>query len=47
MAKAKKVHYGHYTLGRRALCGRLISCDDCLKLNEKEITCDQCWRALG
>lgn len=42
-----KIHYGHYTLGRRALCGQIIKCDENLSRNEKEITCEKCWRALG
>lgn len=41
-----KIHYGHRTLGR-ALCGRNIKCDEALTRNEKEVTCEQCHRALG
>lgn len=47
MSKPAKIHYGHYTLGRRALCGRVVKCDESLTRNERNVTCDQCHKALG
>jgi hypothetical protein len=46
ISKAKKIHYGHYTLGR-ALCGRKIICNEALTRKKKDVTCEQCHRALG
>ncbi len=46
MGKPRKIHYGHYTLGR-TLCGRKITCSEALSRNYREVTCEQCHRALG
>lgn len=36
-----KIHYGHYTLGLRGLCGRVVKCEQ-LTRNDKKVTCNKC-----
>lgn len=46
MKSPAKIHHGHYTLGHRVLCGRLVKCDEAKTLNEKEVTCAKCLDAI-
>lgn len=39
--KAQVMHYGHYTLGLRALCGRVVKCEQLTRV-EKDVTCKKC-----
>ena len=42
MASKEQVkHSGHYTLGLRALCGRVVKCEQ-LTLRDKDVTCKKC-----
>ena len=40
-----KIHYGHYTLGLRGLCGREVKCEQ-LTRDEKKVTCKKCLDAI-
>lgn len=44
--KAKIIHSGHYTLGRRALCGTIV-CAEVLTLDDDKVTCKRCLQQMA